>query len=411
MQNFLVGGAVRDRLLGRPVTERDWVVVGATAQEMEALGYRRVGKGFPVFLHPETGEEYALARTETKTGAGYHGFDFHAGQEVTLAEDLHRRDLTINAMAEDADGGVIDPWGGQQHLRERLLHHVSDAFREDPVRILRVARFAARFHDLGFRVAPETMMLMREMVRSGEANSLVAERVWQETETALGEKSPDIFFTVLRDCGALAVIFPEIDALFGVPQPVQHHPEVDTGVHVLMALREAASLTDDPAVRFAVLTHDLGKGGTPRSELPRHVGHERRSVEMLLVLCERLGVPRRVRDLAVGVARYHGHFHRALELKPATILRMLEGLDGFRRPERIPGFFDACEADARGRLGAAREPSRQRQLLSACWQAAAAVRSQQFVDRGLSGEAIGDALRTARIAAIAEVRSQLAGQP
>ncbi|MCK6371577.1 MAG: multifunctional CCA addition/repair protein, partial [Gammaproteobacteria bacterium] len=351
MQKYLVGGAVRDRLLGLPVAERDWVVVGSTPEEMESLGYRRVGASFPVYLDPRSGEEHALARTERRTGRGYRGFAVDAGRGVTLEDDLRRRDLTVNAMAEDADGRLIDPYGGRADLEARRLRHVSDAFREDPVRILRVARFAARFAPLGFVVAAETLQLMREMVAAGEAADLVPERVWQETERALATDRPDVFVSTLRECGALAVIYPEIDVLWGVPQPEKWHPEIDTGVHLLMALRQGARLSPKPEVRFAVLVHDLGKGTTPRRFWPRHTGHEERSVALAGALCDRLAVPNRYRELGCAVARYHGLSHRALELRPATIVRLLEGVDAFRRPERFEDFLAACEADARGRLG------------------------------------------------------------
>ena len=411
MQIYLVGGAVRDQLLGLPVRERDWVVVGATPAELEARGFRRVGRDFPVYLHPETHEEYALARTERKTGPGYRGFQVHAEPSVTLEEDLQRRDLTINAIAQTDDGELVDPSGGQAHLKGRLLHHVSDAFREDPVRILRVARFAARFHDLGFRVADATQRLMREMVQAGEVASLVPERVWQETASALAEPRPDIYVQVLRDCGALCVIFPEVDALFGVPQPAQWHPEIDTGVHVALALREAARLSFSTEVRFAVLVHDLGKGTTPQAELPRHVGHEQRSVELVLRLCARLAVPNRFRDLALVVARSHGLCHRALELRPATLLSLLESLDAFRGGHRVNGFLDACEADARGRTGLSLRPYPQRELLLAVWQAALGVDTRAIAGPGgegdgLSGEALGEAIRRARLAAVTMARER-----
>lgn len=401
MQSYLVGGAVRDRLLGLPVRERDWVVVGSTPAALEALGYRRVGVSFPVFLHPETGEEYALARTETKTGPGYRGFAVRADPGVTLAEDLRRRDLTINAMAEDAAGQIIDPYGGRADLETRLLRHVSDAFREDPVRILRVARFAARFHDRGFRVAPQTRQLMQEMVTAGEAGALVPERVWQETESALAESRPDIYLSVLRDCGALAAVFPEVEALFGVPQPENWHPEVDTGVHLLMALEQAARISPKPEVRFAVLVHDLGKGVTPRDQWPRHSGHEERSVELTLGLCHRLGVPNRYRDLGAAVARYHGLCHLALELRPGTILDLLEGVDAFRRGARFEDFLLACEADARGRRGLESHPYPQAALLRAARAAAGQVSPAALAAGGLTGEALGEALRQARARAIA----------
>lgn len=404
MKTYLVGGAVRDRLLGIPVGERDYVVVGATPGELESAGYRRVGRNFPVFLHPASGEEYALARTETKTGPGYHGFAVRFDPSVTLEDDLRRRDLTVNAMAEEADGSVIDPWGGRRDLEQRVLRHVSDAFREDPVRVLRVARFAARFHDRGFTIAPETRSLLEEMVRAGEVSALVPERVWQETDSALSEAHPEVFFQVLRDCGALAVIYPEVDALFGVPQPERWHPEIDTGVHVLMALRQSARLGHSTPVRFAVLVHDLGKGLTPAADLPRHPGHEERSVQLVRGLADRLGVPNRYRDLALGVARYHGLFHRVAELRPATVLKLFEGLDVFRRPARLGEFLDACEADARGRTGHEDSPLPERARFEQDWAAARSVQVRGLVGQGLDGDALGQALREARIAAIAAAR-------
>jgi tRNA nucleotidyltransferase (CCA-adding enzyme) len=404
MQIYLVGGAVRDQLLGLPVHERDWVVVGGTHQELEALGYRRVGSSFPVYLHPQTAEEYAMARTERKTGSGYRGFSVDAGTAVTLEEDLRRRDLTINAIAEDADGRIIDPFGGRADLEARLLRHVSEAFREDPVRILRVARFAARFHDLGFRVATDTLQLMREMVTGGEAAHLVPERVWQETESALATGRPDVFVSVLRECGALAVIYPEVDALFGVPQPPKWHPEIDTGVHLLMAMRQSARLSPKPEVRFAVLVHDLGKGTTPKEFWPKHNGHEERSVHLVEALCRRLGIPNRFRELGVAVARFHGLCHRAVELRPVTILTLLEGADAFRRPERFEDFLAGCEADARGRTGLEQEPYPQAALLRAALAAANGVKAAELAQQGLSGDEVGKALRHARIDAIAAAR-------
>lgn len=411
MQTYLVGGAVRDRLLGLPVVERDWVVVGATPAELESLGYRRVGADFPVFLHPVTGEQHALARTERKTAPGYRGFEVCFSPEVTLEEDLRRRDLTVNAMAEDAVGRVIDPYGGQADLAARRLRHVSEAFREDPVRILRVARFAARFAPLGFTVAPETIALMREMVGVGEAAALVAERVWQETESALGAPRPDVFISMLRECGALAVIFPEVDALFGVPQPEKWHPEIDTGIHLLMALRQAALLSPKAEVRFAVLGHDLGKGTTPPRHWPRHTGHEERGVALVRELCQRLGAPNRFRDLAGAVARYHGLCHRALDLRPGTVVRLLEGVDAFRRGERFEDFLMACEADARGRLGLELAPYPQAAWLRDAWHAAMAVDAAALAARGLAGAALGTALREERARAIAAARARFDAAP
>jgi tRNA nucleotidyltransferase (CCA-adding enzyme) len=348
---YLVGGAVRDRLLGLPHEDRDYVVVGATPQEMIAQGFRQVGKDFPVFLHPQTKEEYALARTERKTAPGYRGFVVHADPDVTLEEDLRRRDLTINALAEDEQGNLIDYYGGRSDLEHRVLRHVSTAFVEDPVRVLRVARYAARFADLGFGVADETMALMRAMVAEGEVDALVPERVWQELVKALAEPEPSRFFDVLRNSGALARLFPEVDRLFGVPQPEQWHPEIDTGLHSMMVVDMAARLSPDPEVRFAALTHDLGKGTTPPEILPRHRGHEQRSLELIGGLCSRLKAPRRFCELARAVARYHGMAHMIDELRPGTVLDMLQGLDALRRPERFEEALLAFEADFRGREG------------------------------------------------------------
>jgi len=408
MKVFLVGGAVRDRLLGIEAAERDWVVVGALPEDLEALGYRRVGRSFPVFLHPETGEEYALARTERKTGPGYRGFEVRADPSVTLEEDLRRRDLTINAIARGESGELIDPWGGQADIDARRLRHVSDAFREDPVRILRAARFAARFHDRGFVLADETIALMRDMVAAGEAGELVPERVWRETDNALGSARPDVFFSTLRDCGALAVIYPEVDALFGVPQTPEHHPEIDCGEHLLLCLRAAAEISAEREVAFAVLCHDLGKAQTPADTLPRHIGHEASSVALTEQLCDRLGTPNRYRELAVQVARYHGQCHRAAELRPATRLKLLEALDVFRRPERLEQFLAACIADARGRRGHEQDDYPQADILRRAHTAASSVEARQLAERGFSGAQLGEALRRERIAAIrADDRAQM----
>ncbi len=410
MKIFQVGGSIRDELLGLPVKDRDWVVVGATPEEMRAAGYRQVGADFPVFLHPDSHEEYALARTERKTGPGYTGFAFHAAPDVSLEDDLRRRDLTINAMARDADGRLIDPWGGKADLEARLLRHVSPAFTEDPVRILRVARFAARFAPQGFTIADETLVLMREMVDNGEVDALVAERVWTETARALGEAAPAVFFEVLRKCGALARIFPEIDRLFGVPQPAEHHPEIDTGIHTLMVLTQAARLSDDTRVRFAALVHDLGKGTTPKAEWPKHIGHEERGVPLVRELCARLRTPRDYRELAVHVTRYHLHYHRAGELRPDTFLKVLDALDAFRRPERFRQWLLACEADSRGRPGYEdREPVNTR-IWQHAFDAAMAIDASMLVEQGLEGQAIGEELRRRRMAAIKEVaRSEARG--
>jgi tRNA nucleotidyltransferase (CCA-adding enzyme) len=408
MAIYLVGGAVRDDLLGLPVKERDWVVVGATPGDLLARDFRPVGKDFPVFLHPQTREEYALARTERKTAPGYRGFHVHAEPTVTLEDDLRRRDLTINAMARDADGRLIDPYQGRRDLEGRWLRHVSPAFAEDPVRILRLARFSARYAPLGFRVAPETLALMRAMVASGEVDSLVPERVWAETVRALGEARPEQFVATLRDCGALERVFPEIDRLFGVPQPAAHHPEIDTGVHTLMALAQAVRLNADPVTRFAVLVHDLGKGETPPEEWPRHVGHEQRGAERIRALCQRLRVPNMFRELGVLTARYHTYCHRARELRPKTLLKTLQGLDALRKPQRFAQFLLACEADARGRLGLEDRPYPQAALLATVHRAAARVEARPLVAQGLTGLALADALQRERLAAIDEARRAFA---
>lgn len=406
MKRYLVGGAVRDRLLGRPVHERDWVVIGAAPEDMIASGFKPVGKNFPVFLHPRTGEEHALARTERKSGRGYHGFTFHTGAGVSLEDDLRRRDLTINAMAEDEHGHLVDPYGGRRDLEQRLLRHVSPAFTEDPVRILRVARFAARYRPLGFLVADETMTLMQGMVTAGEVDALVPERVWQETRRALGEPAPATFFEVLRAAGALARLFPEVDALFGVPQPPRHHPEIDSGVHTLMALTQAARLDAPGMARFAAVCHDLGKALTPRDEWPSHRGHERRGLAPLERLCERLRVPTEYRDLARLVTRYHLHAHRAFELRPATLVKLFEALDAFRRPGRLGPFLLACEADARGRAGLEDRPYPQAALLRQALAVAAAVDTRAIVTAGHRGAAIGRELRRQRVAAVAAWRRE-----
>ena len=405
MQVYLVGGAVRDRLLGREVSERDWVVVGATPGELERAGFIPVGRDFPVFLHPKTKEEHALARLERKVAPGYRGFTTEFSPDVKLEDDLRRRDLTINAMAQDGSGNIVDPYGGQRDLEARLLRHVSEAFAEDPVRILRVARFAARYAPLGFHVADETLALMRQMVADGEANALVAERVWTETEKALGEPCPDVFISVLRDCGALKVVYPEIDGLFGVPQPEKWHPEIDTGIHQLMALREAVKLGGGVAVRFAVLMHDLGKGVTPADKLPSHPGHEDAGVALVEQLAARLRVPNHLRELAVMTARYHTHVHRASELRADTVLKTLEGCDALRRPERFEDFLLACESDARGRKGLETRDYPQRPYFAAARAAVAAVILTPEERIGLSGEQIGQELRKRRVAAIEALKA------
>jgi len=406
METYLVGGSLRDELLGLPVNERDWVVVGATPDELTALGFKPVGRDFPVFLHPRTGEEHALARTERKTAPGYRGFVVHSAPDVTLEQDLERRDLTINAIARDASGTLIDPYGGRRDLDARVLRHVSAAFVEDPVRILRVARFAARFAGLGFRIAPDTLELMRRMVKNGECGALVAERVWAETEKALGTEQPQVYFQVLRDCGALAVVFPEIERLFGVPQPERWHPEIDTGVHTFMVLEQAARLSGDPRVRFAALVHDLGKGVTPAEEWPRHPGHEEHSVDLLEAMSERLRFPRDYLELGRLVARFHGQCHRLAELRDATVLKLLEGVDALRRPARLEQFLLACEADARGRGGFENRPYPQADELRRCAHAAAGIRVTPEETSMTDGERIRARLRQRRIRAIARARRE-----
>jgi tRNA nucleotidyltransferase (CCA-adding enzyme) len=401
MQVYLVGGAVRDEFLGIPHRERDWCVVGAQPAELEALGYQRVGKDFPVFLHPETREEYALARTERKTSPGYHGFDFDCSPDVSIEADLERRDLTINAIARDVDGNIIDPYGGRADIERRILRHVSTAFVEDPVRILRVARFAARFHDLGFTVAAETLGLMRRMVADGEVDALVADRVWRETELALCGGHARIYFEVLRECGALRVLFPEVDALFGVPQPERWHPEIDTGLHVMMVLEQAERLSDDLAVRFAALTHDLGKGNTAKRDLPSHPGHEVRGCKLIRGMAERYPVPNACRDLALIVAEFHTHCHRALELRPKTILKVLEKTDAFRRPGRFDQFLLACEADARGRAGLENRRYEQAAYLRGAFAAASAI-DAAGIAKATDERKIPAAIRRARKQAISE---------
>ena len=413
MQIYMVGGAVRDRLLGLPVQDHDWVVVGATPEQMVAQGYLPVGKDFPVFLHPDSREEYALARTERKSGRGYKGFTVFTSPDVTLEEDLARRDLTINSIAACADwtsaGGqlgskvdLIDPFGGQRDLQAKVLRHVTDAFREDPVRILRLARFAARFHD--FSIAPQTMALLREMVADGEADHLVPERVWQELSRGLMEAHPARMFEVLRECGALAVVLPELNRLWGVPQRAEYHPEVDTGVHVMMVLQMAARLGASLPVRWACLMHDLGKGTTPADVLPRHIGHEARSARLLRAVAERLRVPTECTELAEVVAREHGNIHRSADLNAAALVRLLERCDAFRKPARFADALLACECDARGRLGMEDDAYPQRPRLLAALAAAQGVQTasvaQAAMAHGAQGAAIGQAVAKARAQAV-----------
>ena len=404
MKIYIVGGAVRDELLGRANADRDYVVVGASPQTMLEQGFRPVGKDFPVFLHPETQEEYALARTERKTGPGYHGFSFHAAPDVTLEADLARRDLTINAMARADDGALVDPFHGQRDLEAKILRHVGPAFAEDPVRILRLARFAARFAD--FSVAPETLALMRGLVTSGEVDHLVAERVWQELAKGLMEARPSRMFEVLRQCGALERLLPEVDALFGVPQRADYHPEIDTGIHTLMVVDESARHGYALPVRVAALTHDLGKATTPADILPRHHGHEARSAKLAAVLCERLRVPNDCRDLALLAARYHGDIHRAAELRPATLVTLLERTDALRRPERFTQLLQACQCDYNGRLGWADRPYDSPRLLLAVLDAVQAVDAGAIAAACADKAGIPERIRTARVAAVKAMLDQ-----
>jgi len=404
MQVYLVGGAVRDEQLGLPVNERDWCVVGATPNQLIDDGYKPVGKDFPVFLHPESNEEYALARTERKTAAGYHGFAFDTSPDVTIEEDLSRRDLTMNAMAKDGNGELIDPFGGKQDIEERVIRHVSDAFVEDPVRILRAAKFAARFAHLGFRIAPETRDLMRRMVADGEADALVPDRVWKETEAALRGPNPRVFFESLRACRALKVLYPEIDALFGVPQPAKWHPEIDTGLHTMMVLEQAEKLSNAVEVRFAALVHDLGKATTRQSDLPSHPGHEKRGIKIIESMADRLPLPRACRDLALLVAEYHSHCHRVAELRDSTVVKVLEKTDAFRRPERFEHFLVACEADARGRTRFENRDYPQSSLLREALATAAAIDSAAIAKQHADKD-IPDAIRRARVAAVKECRA------
>lgn len=406
MQIYKVGGAVRDRLLGEPVTDIDWVVVGATSEEMLAQGFRPVGADFPVFLHPKSGEEYALARTERKSGRGYGGFTFHASPEVTLEEDLIRRDLTINAMAEDDQGKLTDPYHGQNDLKDRILRHVSPAFAEDPLRVLRVARFAARYAGLGFSVAQETLELMRQLSESGELEALTPERSWKEISRALMEKQPQVFIQVLRDCAALKVLMPEVDALFGVPQPPIHHPEIDCGVHTLSVVQQAALHQQPLTVRWACLLHDLGKGLTPEDQWPRHLEHEHTGLKLIEAVNQRFKVPRDCQELALLVGEYHTHSHRAFELRASTLLALLQSFDVYRRPQRFDEFIAACEMDARGRLGLESRPYPQADYLRGAASAARAVAVQPLLEQGFKGPALGEALKRERLNALKTYKEQ-----
>lgn len=408
MKTYLVGGAVRDELLGYPFKEKDWVVVGATIDDMITAGYQQVGKDFPVFLHPKTKEEHALARTERKTAAGYKGFEVHASPEVTLEEDLIRRDLTINAIAKDETGEFIDPYDGITDINNKILRHVSDAFAEDPVRILRIARFMARYAHLGFSVASDTMALMQNMVAAGEVDALVPERVWQEMEKALSERTPMSFIETLRECGALKRILPELDCLWGVPQPEEHHPEIDTGIHTMMVLEQACKLSDDPQVRFAALVHDLGKGATPKDEWPRHINHEARGADIVKIVCQRLRIPNDYRDLAERTARFHLHYHRALELKPATVVKTLEQLDAFRKPERFEKFLLASEADARGRPGYENKNLPQADYFRQTLAVSREVNVSELRDLGFENMALANKIKEVRIDAVKKLKATMA---
>lgn len=405
MKTYLVGGAVRDRLLGIPVTDRDWMVVGSSPQQMLDAGYRPVGKDFPVFIHPESGEEYALARTERKTGHGHGDFTFHTSPDVTLEEDLLRRDFTINAIVQDDSGELIDPFGGQQDLDARILRHVSEAFVEDPLRVLRAARFTARFNHLGFTIAEETRQLMAQIVVSGELQALSAERVWQETQKALSEGSPRTYIEILRDCGALAVLLPELDRLFGVPQRADYHPEIDTGLHTLMALDKAVELSDSPEVRYAVLVHDLGKGITPEDILPRHIGHEEKGVPLVEAVSKRLRVPKRFIKLAVAVTRFHLQCHKIDTLRPKTILKLLKGLDIFRKPEQLDPFLLACEADARGRTNFEDQPYPSALWLTNLVSEINILTTGELIKAGFKGIALGEEIDKQRLKTISQYKA------
>ena len=405
MQVYLVGGAVRDQLLGHPYHEKDYVVVGATPEQLLAQGYQPVGKDFPVFLHPESKEEYALARTERKSGHGYHGFEFYTDVNVTLEDDLIRRDLTINAMAMDDHGTVYDPYHGQDDLNHKILRHVSPAFAEDPLRVLRVARFAARYAQYGFTVADETIELMRQLAESGELEALTPERVWKETSRALMEDHADVYFEVLRACGALKVLFPEIDALYGIPQRPEYHPEIDCGIHTMMALQQACKANYSLDVRFAVLVHDLGKALTPKAELPRHIMHEERGIKPVTEVCDRLKVPTQTKQLALAVCKEHLKCHQAFTLKAGTVWRLLQRLDVLRRPERVEAFLQACECDAEGRLGLEDRAYPQAKYLFDVMQTVRSIKASDLPPE-IKGADIGEMLIQKRIEAIAEFKQK-----
>uniref|UniRef100_A4Y4G0 Multifunctional CCA protein n=1 Tax=Shewanella putrefaciens (strain CN-32 / ATCC BAA-453) TaxID=319224 RepID=A4Y4G0_SHEPC len=401
---YLVGGAVRDSLLNLPIKDKDYMVVGATPEQMLQLGYRQVGKDFPVFLHPITQQEYALARTERKVGLGYGGFSCYASPDVTLEQDLLRRDLTINAIAQDEEGNLHDPFNGIGDLNARLLRHVSDAFIEDPLRVLRVARFAARFHHLGFQIADSTLQLMQQIAQSGELNALTPERVWQEVDKTLSGSNPEVFFEVLRQCGALKVLFPELDALFGIPQPEKWHPEIDTGLHTLMVLAQAAILTQDKAVRFAALVHDLGKAITPIEHLPKHHGHGQKGLPIIKALCERLRIPNEFRDLALIVSDQHQNVHQAFKLRPETIIKIFDKADFWRKPERLKQLVQACIADMRGRTGFEHQDYPQGEYFSQCFAVASNVNIKAIIQAGFKGEEIKQILHMHRIDAVGQLK-------
>ncbi|WP_246143281.1 multifunctional CCA addition/repair protein [Colwellia echini] len=426
LTTYLVGGAVRDKLLNRPVKDKDYLVVGATVEQMLALGYQQVGKDFPVFLHPKTKAEYALARTERKQGQGYTGFSCYFAPDVTIEEDLKRRDLTVNAMAMDTNGEIIDPYNGQQDLNDRVLRHVSDAFIEDPLRVLRVARFAARYHQYGFTIAEETVNLMREISASGELKSLTPERVWQEMQLSLADGgtnsnniagSPEVFFQVLQQCGALAELWPELDALWGIPNPALWHPEICSGIHTMMVLQQAVLLTQTMpvektdqkiAIRFAALCHDLGKGLTPSPELPSHKGHEKTGLPLVEKICKQLKVPSNYKQLALKVCEFHLHCHKAFELKASTLLKIFDKLDVWRKPDEFEYFLMACKADFLGRLGFENRPYPQEEYLQSAVNAARAVTAKAFVEQGLQGAAIKEAMAKVRLNEIANIKAACA---
>ncbi|MFV7769207.1 multifunctional CCA addition/repair protein [Shewanella marisflavi] len=407
MKTYLVGGAVRDQLLNIPIKDRDYMVVGATPEEMLAKGYKQVGKDFPVFLHPKTQQEYALARTERKTGLGYGGFSVYAAPDVTLEEDLLRRDLTINAIAQDEQGQLYDPYGGQADIDKRLLRHVSLAFIEDPLRVLRVARFAARFHSLGFSVAPETLALMQEIAKSGELEALTAERIFQELDKSLSTEAPQVFFEVLREANALGILFPELEALFGIPQPEKWHPEIDTGIHTLMVLEQAAHLSQDKRVRFAALVHDLGKALSPKDQLPKHHGHGQKGLPLIRALCERIRVPNDYRDLALLVSDQHQNVHKAFELRPETLVKLFDKADLWRKPERLEQLLLACEADIKGRTGLEQMPYPQADYIRHCFTLAQGVEIKPIIEAGFKGAEIKAELQKRRVTLISEHKASL----